>query len=312
MISMFKQNLSEKIMAFICALLIYFYVVADKNPVMTQSRPVPVTVTQLPDGYACEILPTEVSVSLSGPKNLLNQVAWNNLQATVSGDKLREGKVEAPLHLNIRQDLLQELNMDIKPDTVTARVIRIGKREMNVECLFVNTPESGYIYSKPSLNPGRVVVTGPTDLLMQARRLVVSAVPARPGAAVDEELPALVVDAKNNPISGLTVRPSKVRVVITLSPRQLSVSSRVYPQLMGQPADGFEVARIIASPGEVLVNNGSDSSSGNIIYTEPISVEGLSQSFTTDVKLKVNPGTSLVGSEMVKVEVQIRPKAANN
>lgn len=312
MISSLKQNMSEKIMAFVCALLIYFYVVADKNPVMTQSYVVPVTVSRLPDGYTCELLPTEVSVRLSGPRNLLNQVSLQNLRATIAGEKLRDGEVDAPVHLNIPQELVQQLDMAIQPSTVNARVTRIGKREMAVECLFVNAPESGYIYTKPVLNPDHLVVTGPSDLLKQAKRLVVSAVPNRPGAAVDEALPALVVDEKNNPISGLTVRPTKVRVVIALSPRQMSVSARVYPQLMGQPAEGYEVARIIANPAEVLVNNSGDNSTGNIIYTEPISVEGLNQSFTTTAKLKVNAGTSLIGAEMVTIEIQIRPKAAGN
>ena len=311
MISSFKQNLPEKIMAFVCALLIYFYVVADKNPVMTQSYVVPVSVNNLPDDYNCELQPTEVSVRVSGPKNLLNKISVSSLRASISGDTLREGEVAAPVHLNIPQSITQQLDLVIQPETVKALVTRIGKRQMPVECLFVNTPESGYVYSKPVLNPDQVVVSGPSDLLKKAKRLVVSAVPNRPGAALDEELPVMVVDAKNRPINGLTMRPNMVRVIIALSPRQLSVSARVYPQLMGQPADGYEVARIIADPAEVLVNNGSESDTGNVIYTEPISVEGLNQSFTTNVKLKVAPGTSLVGSDEVRVEIQIHPKTAH-
>ncbi|MHB1463429.1 MAG: CdaR family protein [Armatimonadota bacterium] len=314
MISSFKENLTEKIMAFVCALLLYFYVVAAKNPVMTQNPVVRVNISKLPNGYSSEMMPNEVSVRLSGPKNLLNQIDIQNLRATVAGQSLREdeGGVQVPVHLNIPEDLVQQLDISIQPATVNVRIRRMGQREMPVECLFINTPESGYVYSKPALNPGNLLVSGPSDLLKRAKRIVVSAVPSRPGAAIDEQLPAIVVDGKNNPISGLTVQPNKVRVVIALSPRQLSVASRVYPQLMGQLAEGYEVSRIIATPGEVLVSNGGESSSGNIIYTEPISVEGMSQSFTTKAKLKITAGTSVIGDDMVTVEVQIKGKAASN
>lgn len=303
-----RENIPEKLMALSSAILIWLYVNAEKNPTITQRFTVDVEVQHLQNGYEQPVVsPSQVTVVLTGVRSSVEQMVPRGIRAIVDVSGLAEGKQRLPVQLNLSKDVLQDVQVEVIPPTVQVTLTRRISKELNIECLFVNTPPEGYVYLSPIVFPETAVVSGAREKVNQVKRLIVNAVPQKIGDEVDDDLPIVALDADNRPISGgVTIRPSHARVVLKLAPVSLTKTVLVTPVWKGTPDPSVAIEEISIEPRTVVISGKPEVLARvHNVETEPIDIDNLTSDVTRSVALRAVDGVQLTTSS-VRVSVRVR------
>ncbi|MGQ9882240.1 MAG: CdaR family protein [Armatimonadota bacterium] len=302
-----RENIPEKLMALSSAILIWLYVNAERNPTITQRFTVDVEVRNLQNGYESPVVnPAQVTVVLTGVRSHVEQIAPRGIRATVDATGAGEGKQRLPVQLNLTKDLLQDVQVEIIPPTVQVTFTRRISKEFKLECLFVNTPPEGYIYLSPIVFPETAVVSGPRERVNQVQRLIVNAVPNEVGGEIDDDVPIVAVDRANNPVSGVTLRPSHARVVLKLTPVRLTKTVLVTPVWKGKPDPSIAFEEIAIEPRTVVISGKPEVLARvHNVETEPIDIDNLTSDISRSVALRPVQGVQL-STLSVRVSVRVR------
>ena len=67
----FKRNWIAKILSLLAAIVMWFFIMRDQNPVMEVTYTVPVQVQSLASNYIVQNAPPFVRVTLSGPRDTI-------------------------------------------------------------------------------------------------------------------------------------------------------------------------------------------------------------------------------------------------
>jgi YbbR domain-containing protein len=115
----------------------------------------------------------------------------------------------------------------------------------------------------------------------------------------------ITADMFNLP-SGLqitSISPKTVRVVFD---RRVEKVVEVMPQLAGRPMHGYVVSEVIPTPATLRVRGAAGTLAAlSTVRTQDVSVEGRTESFTTDTTAFTPEGVEPVGSETISVQVVI-------
>ncbi len=302
-----RENIPEKLMALSSAILIWLYVNAERNPTITQRFTVDVEVRNIQNGYETPVVnPAQVTVVLTGVRSNVEQIAPRGIRATVDVSSAGEGKQRLPVRLNVSREMLQDVQVEIIPPTVQVTLTRRISRTFKIECLFVNTPPEGYVYLTPIVFPENAQVSGPREKVTQVRRLIVNAVPESPGGEIDDDVPIVAVDTENNPVTGVTVRPSHARVVLKLAPVSLAKTVLVTPMWKGKPDASVAIEEIAVEPRTVVISGKPEVLARvHSVETEPIDIDNLNSDMSKTVGLRPVEGAQLTTSS-VRVTVRVR------
>ncbi len=301
------ENIPEKLMALSSAILIWLYVNAERNPTITQRFTVDVEVRHVQNGYEAPVVtPPQVTVVLTGVRSNVEQIAPRGIRAMVDASNAGEGRQRLPVQLNLTREMLQDVQVGIMPPTVQVTLTRRISKEFKVECLFVNTPPEGFVYMSPIVVPESAQVTGPRERVSQVRRLIVNAVPERAGGEIDDDVPIVAVDGENNPVSGVTVRPSQARVVMKLAPISLTKTVLVTPMWKGKPDPSVAIEEITVEPRTVVISGKPEVLARvHSLETEPIDIDNLDSDVSRTVALRPVEGAQVTTSN-VRVTVRVR------
>lgn len=300
-------NIPEKLMALSSALLIWLYVNAERNPTLSQRFTVDVEVQNLQNGYENpEVSPAQVTVVLTGLRSDLDQIVPRTLRAFVDVSHAIEGKQRLPVRLNLSRDAMKGVQVEIVPPTVQVTLTRRVSKEFKVDCLFVNTPPEGYVYLSPVVVPETVTVSGARDRVERVSRVIVNAVPDSVGGEIDKEVPLVAVDAENNPVAGVTIRPSQARVVLKLTPVSLTKTVLVTPVWKGAPDPSVAIEEIVIEPRTVVLSGKPETlAQVHTVETEPIDISNLDNDISRFVPLRLANGVRSTSSG-VRVTIRVR------
>jgi len=183
-----------------------------------------------------------------------------------------------------------------------------GQKEVqtsiNIPIEFTNMPSDLEITNDyPRSVSVLITRQGSTRLEERNLSLVLDLRGAQPGIAV---MPLTETNIRNLPsgVSNVDFEQSRLRLQLERTSRKL-VS--VAPVIVGEPAEGFQVGEINVYPGEALIS-GPQSKIAQIesAGTEPINIDGKSESFTQRVHLDLDDiSIRIEETESVDVVVNI-------
>ena len=95
-----KRNWPAKILSLLAAIVMWFFIMRDQNPVMEVSYTVPVQVQNLAANYIIEDAPQYVRVTLSGPRDTIINLKSENLKAYIDASGVSTGQNNVTIHFN--------------------------------------------------------------------------------------------------------------------------------------------------------------------------------------------------------------------
>ena len=208
---------------------------------------------------------------------------------------------------------------EISPATLQIEVEEyITRYRIPVAVDTVGTVPDGYYATTPSLDPPLVAVSGPRSLVEKVVRaeavLDLSALPEREGL-VRTALPFRLLDEQGNAVeSSLLEVTSESVLVDSVVVEQTLYSIRTLDLsdvglISGKPANGYEIKSVAITPEQVTAaGRAINLDALDTLYPDSsVSVEGASQSFNQQVKVRKPSELVYLSSDSITVAVEIGP-----
>lgn len=307
---MIRHNWPWKLVAVILALFLWSYVNTQRNPKAVRTISVPIQTMNLAKGYVADITRQEASVQVEGLKALVDTIRQNDIYAWVDLDKVMPsgGPSQKSYRINVRISGIPSEDIDfvVNPKTVDVRVEMIGGKRLPVEVKYLSAPPLGYTFSDPIISPASVSVSGKSENIAKVKKVVLTLSQNTPSSSIDQEFPLVPMDTNGNHVRGVTISPPSVRLELGLIEVPASKKVVISPKLDGTPKFPKTIKKVTINPSSVVLE-GRPNVLADIsrIETVPIDVDGLDQSITSQVSLAVPNGTTIKGTKVVMVNIEI-------
>ena len=297
-----KRNWPAKILSLLVAIVMWFFIMRDQNPVMEVSYVVPVQVQNLAANYIVEDAPQSVRVVLSGPRDTIINLKSENLKAYIDASGVSPGQNNVTIHFNSPSGMSL---MEVKPDTITLTVDEYAEKKLPVEIIPLGQISDNVALKSVTVIPKEVTVSGRKQQVMAATRVVmkvnVSGQTKNFSSVADLE----AWDNAGN-VLNVNINPAQGQAQYELNLLRKDKAVPVSVITVGQVADGYEVKGITIKPVQVTIT-GREEMVDMIseLKTEVIDISGATAPVEATYNLIIPDGiTSKVTTVRVTVDIQ--------
>ena len=183
---------------------------------------------------------------------------------------------------------------------------RIIQEQLDLAFL-TGQPARGYVLGEEVLNPNRVVVEGPRSKVEEIARALVRIDAAGATADIRFVVPVHVLDRQGNSLEeNLEIRPEVVEVKIPVEILP-SKALEIEPQLMGTPAEGYQVDEVIVDPPALEVYGRQEVLDRmTSLETAPLDISTATADISQELRLLLPEGVQSP-RDRVRVTVKISP-----
>jgi YbbR domain-containing protein len=292
-----KAVFSRLLAALVMSAALWYYITDQENPVV-RSQPFTLQVVpqHVPKQLAIRSGLTSVTVTARGLQDAVNGPQQLTPYVDLSDVSPTAREVTVPIQLSGKKP---DLQYTISPATLSLQLEPLVTNSIPV----IFNPQSSLpislVEEGQSITPNVLTVSGPADEVQQIYQAVVSAplsTVAPPNAETSNfstsfTLVPDLVDKNGHPISTGTFLAANTTVRVTLL---LGVSFQVRtitiaPIVVGGPPFGYELDQLQPEPLTVTVLGPPDEvNSVKAISTDPINLQGITQSMTLTTHLDIN------------------------
>lgn len=306
-----------KLLSLVMAILLWNYVVTS-NTSLTRSKIINnvsgyVTGQPTLTTYGLALLSdpaedlSDITVTVDVAQSHYSQASRDSVQVMADLSSVRTaGTQEVPLKATSTYGRVTS----ILPETITMTFETLDSRliPVNVELAGVRSKDCWYNINRT--NPSAVTVSGAASVVRSISQARVYTDVTGASASYVRAEPYVLLDAEGKEIdqSRLTRSSSSITVSTDVYPtRELPVSTAIEDVVTGRVAEGYEIAEITVQPEIITVAAEQNLLEGiTEMLIEPISVEGLSQSFSARARIAELSDFKNVSTQQVYVNVTIR------
>lgn len=305
-----------KFLSLVLAVLLWNYVISSNNSI-TRTKTISgvsgyVTGQSTLNTYGLALLsdPTEalgnVTVRLDVAQSLYSQVSADNVQVMLDLSSVRTAGTQA---VRLKASSTYGRVTDILPETVTLTFETLDSRLIPVYVELSGDMDAQRWYNISRTNPSAVTVSGAASVvrsISQAR--VYSDVTGAQTSYVRAE-PFVLLDGEGAeiPQAMLSRSASSITVVTDVYPKkEIPISTAIEDVVTGHVGEGYTVSEISVQPESITVAAEQNLLDGiSELLIEPVSVEGLTQSFSARAEISQLSDFKNVSAEQVYVNVTI-------
>lgn len=305
------QNIRTLTLAFFLALVVWILAVVAADPDETRVYPRPVTIKwvgQAPSMLLTGNPPSQVNVTLRAPRSVWEQLtaADNQVTAVLDLAGLAEGQHQLPVQVQVNARPVRVVA--VSPAEVDVTLEALATRAIPIRLDVSGETAIGYLAGKPVLSSERATVSGPQSLVEQVSVLRAPLPLSSARTAFEGQISLQALNAEGQPINGLTITPTQVKVNLPITQlggyRDLAVKVLV----RGQVAGGYRLTNISVFPPTITVFSGDPALVNALpgyVETEALNLSGSSQDVERRLALALPPGVSAVGEQTVLVQVGV-------
>lgn len=274
-----------KIVCLLLAIILWFLIINEQNPVSEGSYTVPVVVENLDSQYITSNVPKTVYVRLSGPRNTIINVGPSDIKAYIDLSEVQEGDMDVPIHVEIPSGTeLKKQSMATAKITVDVYAVR----EFNLTPHLVGKMDNDSFISNLKIVPEKVVVSGARRLIQKVDKAVVEI----PVSDKNEDFSLMaqihLLAADGSKVEGLEMTPWQSNLRVSIGHNAASKKVPVHVTSYGTVSDGLTLKELKANPDTVEVRGDANVLQGvSRIDLTPVNVQGLTEN--KEWKLLVSP-----------------------
>ena len=317
-----SHNLGWKLLSLLVAILLWNYVVSTNTSITR-----PKTLFNLTgyingqstlNAYGLALLdnPADslsgISVTIEVPQTDYSRVSSDNVQVTLDLSSIRTaGTQQVPLRATSSYGRVT----DIVPESLTLTFESMDSRSIPVNAQLTGDGTENYWCNVSRLNPTLLTVSGAASVV----RSIVSAYVYPDVTGLESStitaLPYVLLDASGAEVAQTMLNRSTSSISVSLDvypTRELPVSTEISNVVTGQPAAGYAVQSVSIQPESITVAAERDVlDSLSELVIEPVSVEGVSQSFSVRASVSALSDFKYVSNEQVYVNVTVAEESAS-
>ena len=320
-VGFFSNNLGLKLLSLLLAILLWNYVISSNTSITRPKTLYNVTGylsgQSTLNGYGLALLddPSEalsgISVTVEAPQADYSRVSADNVQVTLDLSNIRSAGTQ---EVSFRATTAYGRVTAISPESLKLTFETLDSRTIAVNPVVTGQAED-YWYSVTRTNPSLLTISGASSLVQSITSAQVNVNVSGLTASTTPSLSYVLLDASGEEISQsmLNRSTSSISVSLDIYPsRDIPLSTDPASVIAGQPAEGFEVYSVSIQPETVAVAADRELLDDlTELLIEPVSVEGLSQSFSAKAAISLLPDIKNVSTEQVYVNVVIGEETAS-
>ena len=306
----FLKNIDIKLLSLFLAIILWLYIASGENPIVDNFIDVSLIQNNLSEDLVIKEFPTNVSMGIKGPKNIINNISSHQISGTVNFSEInKEGiyklKVEvvAPKGTQITRIIPPEIKVEVE---------KVLTKEIEVEYSLIGVPEKGYsLTDEPQFNPPKVKIIGAQSVLENIKQIICAIDISGIKEDLSRKLTVKAVDVNGNEIKEVKIEPDIVGVSISLTRGYPEKQLTVKPKIIGKPAPGYHISEILSDPDDIKIfGNYSKISNIEFLETIAIDVSGITKTLSVKVPPALEEGLNIVEGEVELIEVTIQVKEA--
>ncbi|MFW3497427.1 YbbR-like domain-containing protein [Aerococcus viridans] len=322
MINKFYNNrIALLILSLFLSILMFVYVKAEQyseNPVsffQNVSEATTETIYNVPvyidgnvDAYYVTGLPDSVSVSLSGPKNLIEQTLEADDFRVITEDLTDLGEGSHYIQLQL-ENVSEAVSYEISPSSVNISIDSLQTTEYPVQVEMSNESAvaDGYEITDVSLSQDSVTLTGSTSDIESVSQ-VYTVVNIPDNLSEDYTTTATVItENAEGDILNINTDPSEVDVTVQVSPEGVSVP--IEANITNERESYTYEATILDSQNATLSGD-YDTINNTESVSATVDVSGITTTTTVDAPIVLPDGVT--SSDPPSVRVQVVPTATES
>jgi YbbR domain-containing protein len=312
MIRLFRSliaNLATLTTAVLLAIVIWAAAVRAGDPAVLQTIQIPVTIIGQPPSTLLQNRGHEVvQVVLEGRDSAFAELSPEDFRALVDLSDVPFGESDVEIEIEFSHPFVTIISKF--PERSTVRLEQIVTREIPIRPDLRGDVARGHVRGEPFVEPDVIRVTGPAsrvDQLLEGR-ITIFLSNERQDVVVTRRPTFYDVQGNVTGASGLTL--SHDEVVVSLPVIELAgfAEKPITPDWEGLPAEGYRLLNVTVQPKSILVTGPPAVLDRlRVLRTQPIDINGLTQSFTQQVALVLPNGITLDEPESIIVTVEIEP-----
>ncbi|OBZ33331.1 YbbR-like domain-containing protein [Megasphaera sp. DISK 18] len=289
------KNWQLKIICFLLAIVLWFVIINEQNPLSEGSYTVPITVENLNSQYITSNVPKTVYVRLSGPRNTIINVGPSDIKAYIDLSDVQEGTVDVPIHVEIPSGTeLKKQSMTSTKITVDVYTVKEFKLTPHI---VGNLDEKDFI-SELKIVPEKVVVSGARRLIQEVSQAVIEVPVNQRNSDFALMAPIHLYSEDGSPVEGLEMTPWQSNVKVSIGHDAMSKSVPLNVNITGQT----ETKTVTIQPTSVQIRGSADTlRSISSIDLPDINVENMKEEKTWKVIIPPVDGINMYPDEVEAV-----------
>ncbi len=259
-----------------------------------------------------------VEVRYRTSRELSTTVSDQAFVATVDLSEYDMSRAPEPQVLDIEvESLFDGIEvLDLRPPTVRVSIDRNEVRTVPVEVDMGEVPD-GLEADDPVLSAEEVLVRGPASIVGSVDRVVAGIRIDESGIDINLPVDLVAVDVQGQPVGTgfIDIEPETVSVQVDVREVETETTVAVRPNFeAGTPAPGFALEAISVDPPNVTIVGTPEELSEIVgIPTEPLSIDGASETGIFEAQLELPDGVELADGEepVVTVTATIGPSVSS-
>ena len=304
--SLFRRNLLAKISSIIAAILLWIIVMDNQNPVIEGSYTVPLSFTEVPEGYKVLHNDQSIKVNLRGPRSYFVNYESKDCRAYANLNGLEEGSHEVNIEAKFPQGF--EL-VSVTPNQTQIKLDPYIERQMPADLIVTGAAGANATVTKVTQSSDVVTVIGARTAAESVTRVIGYVGLSGNKEDFSLQVPMTAINEDGRALQDVRVVPSFMNVEVKITLGLMKKTVPIEPDIV--MAEGLEIAKITLDPEQIEIA-GQETIVNPIdkIKTQTITVPLGENSIKQTVTLIVPNGVT-VKSNQVDVAVELKQKAVN-
>ncbi len=313
MLRWISQNYRTFLWAFALAMAVWISAVTSADPDETRVLASPVSlqiIGQSPNLVLSNDIPKEVEVALRAPSSV-----WSLIEADpqivraildLSGLSSGEHEVELQIQVNARPVQI----VSVAPSLVKFTLEPLVSQTLDVDLSLSGEVAVGYQIGETNMEPVQVVVSGAQSQVRQVTRARVSVNLSGIRENFDQSLNVEVLDDKGLKVTGVSVSPESVHVVLPVSQQGGYRDVAVKVTIIGRVASGYRLTDLSVFPPVVTIFSADPQLVGNlpgVVETQPLDLQNAQDNINTRLSINLPDGVSIIGEQTVLIQAGVSP-----
>ncbi len=308
--SAITENIGWKLVSIALAVLMWFIVVNDTNPVVPKRFKVNLKILNeekvIENNYVLlnkeAILGTQVDLYIKGPKSIIDQLTPNqqNFGAYIDLkpiDISHSNLLGEQLPITVKYELPNSYCEVVRytPDTVNIMLDKYTTQEFKITLEKTGEVKDGYVSQTPEVSPETIQISGPLSVINTITSVKLSVDLTDLTSDLNKTGKLIVSDYLGKDITNKQLILSNTTADAHIQVNKLGRLAIARPSIRGEVAEGYTITNITWEPEYVeVVGDQETIESVKTIFLDPISVEGLSETKTYTFDLRNNlPNSNL-------------------
>lgn len=297
-----KNEIMLRVISFLVAIALWFYVGMEQNPNISVNIPnIPLKVQNMGSTLTMTNLSTEtVSIRVKGRSGMLSGISAKSAQAYIDLEGVKAGTQVLPVQVIVPPNV--EL-VGVVPAEVQVTLEPIVRKQLRVQADLKGELPTGNEALPAQLEPNTVFVEGAQSLVNRADSALVTVDITGFRQATSEVAKVKVIDISGREVPDLTVKPDTVKVTVSVVP---TYTVPIEVKIEGEPPPGYIIRNISVDPPEVSVKGEPALVEGlRSVATAPVDVGNARSSISIRVNLELPEGVFLAEPVFPMVNIKI-------